>query len=77
VTTPCEEIEDIQGDYGTVQGGMGPAVFQASLRTLFTALDKAVVDLEALHTAIPACKDPSAAPVRFHSLKFLDVNLAP
>jgi len=35
---------------------MGPATFNQALRAVSTAMDKALVNLEALHQALPVCK---------------------
>jgi len=45
---------------------MGPAAFNQALRAVNTAIDKALVDVEALYQALPICKPAAFVKVRGH-----------
>jgi hypothetical protein len=62
--TPCDDIQNIIGDFGFVQGSLGPAPSVPVLRQLSTILEKAVLDLNDLYAAIPACQASSRMKVR-------------
>lgn len=61
--TPCDDIENIIGDFGFVQGSMGPAVSSPVLRQLASAMDSVLSDLDTLSNAIPACNKGSSEKV--------------
>ncbi|GAB1312581.1 hypothetical protein MFIFM68171_02791 [Madurella fahalii] len=62
--TPCDEIQDIMTDYGTLEGTLQGAMILLRMdgteagnvsRRLLTFLDEATLNIHDLHGLIPAC----------------------